>query len=296
MKPLLYHLPRTTEEPVRILKENHPHFYDNLHFHSEYQIMTIIEGSGTYFIGDAFGNFNSGDTFIIGSNLPHFFRSNSEYYQPGSVLRSRNISILFSLDAIGENFKKLPELHQINKLLEKSNSGLILKGNSKERLLKASKKITKKEGFDKYIYLFKILNDLSHSDDIEILSHITYENSTKFADTDKASAVINFLIENFSKDITLSDAADVANLSVNAFCRYFKKHTRKTFSQFLNEIRIGHACRQLVEDELSIKEVAFNVGYYNISYFNRQFKAITHCTPSQYHKNINHKHALTPTT
>ncbi|KEO71901.1 AraC family transcriptional regulator [Anditalea andensis] len=292
MKPLLYHLPRTTDEPVRILKENHPHFYDNLHFHAEYQIMTIIEGSGTYFIGDAFGNFHSGDTFLIGSNLPHFFRSDMAYYQPDSKLRSKNISILFSLDAIGENFKKLPELHHLNKLLEKSNSGLVLKGKTKEKLYKASKKITKKKGFDKYIYLFKILNELSHSQDVETLSHITYEKSTKFADTDKVGAVINFLIENFSKDISLADAADVANLSVNAFCRYFKKHTRKTFSQFLNEIRIGHACRQLVEEQLSIKEVAFNVGYYNISYFNRQFKAITHCTPSEYSKNINYKHEM----
>ncbi|MCH7415441.1 AraC family transcriptional regulator [Belliella sp. R4-6] len=290
MKPLLYQVPRNIDEPVRVLKECHQHFYDNLHFHSEYQIMTIIEGKGTYFIGDAFGNFNSGDTFIIGANLPHFFRSNKEYYSSESGLLSQNISILFSPDALGEKFKELQEFHAINRFLEKSKSGLFLTGVAREKLFKFSKKITKKNGFDRLIYLFKIFNYLSQTEDIETLSHVTYESEIKAGDTEKINSVIGFLLDNFTRDISLADAADVANLSVNAFCRYFKRHTRKTFSQFLNEIRIGNACRQLVEEDLSVKEAAFKSGYYNISYFNRQFKTITGCTPSSYCRNINIKH------
>ncbi|MCH7396458.1 AraC family transcriptional regulator [Belliella sp. DSM 107340] len=290
MKPLLYQVARNIDEPVRVLKECHQHFYDNLHFHSEYQIMTIIEGKGTYFIGDSFGNFNSGDTFIIGANLPHFFRSNQEYYSPENGLLSQNISILFSPDALGEKFKDLQEFHVIKRFLEKSKSGLFLKGVARKKLLKSSKKITEKNGFDRLIYLFKIFNYLSQTDDLETLSHVTYDTEIKAGDTEKINSVIGFLLDNFTRDISLADAADVANLSVNAFCRYFKRHTRKTFSQFLNEIRIGNACRQLVEEDLSVKEAAFKSGYYNISYFNRQFKTITGCTPSSYCRNINIKH------
>ncbi|MCH7411180.1 AraC family transcriptional regulator [Belliella sp. DSM 111904] len=290
MKPLLYQIPKSINEPVRVLKECHPYFYDNLHFHSEYQIMTILQGKGTYFIGDSFGNFNAGDSFILGANLPHFFRSSQEYYSSANQLQSQNISILYSPEALGEKFKDLSELHPINKLLEKSKNGLLVTGRAKEKLLKSSQKITHKNGFERLIYLFKMFDYLAKTDDLITLSHVAYENEMKLGDTEKINKVIDFLIDNYSKDITLADAADIANLSVNAFCRYFKKHTRKTFSQFLNEIRIGNACRQLVEEDVSVKEAAFKSGYYNISYFNRQFKTITGCTPSAYCKNINFKH------
>jgi len=292
MKPLLFKIAKTEEESVRILQEDYPYFYDNLHYHAETQIMVILEGEGTYFIGDAIGNFKAGDIFILGSNLPHFFRSDKAYYEEGSGLRSKNISILFSLETMGEKLLDLPEFHAIKKLLHYSKRGLIVQGKSKNKLFKASHKIATKDSLERIIYLLKQLNKLSKSEDLATLSHINFEPGNRPSDTKKVNAVINFIMENFSHDISLSDAADVANLSVNAFCRYFKQHTRKTFSQFLNEIRIGHACKQLIEEGYSVKEVAFDSGYYNISYFNRQFKLITGYTPSEYLKAHNHKHNI----
>ncbi|GGF39091.1 AraC family transcriptional regulator [Echinicola rosea] len=292
MKPLLFKIAKTEEEAVRILQEDYPYFYDNLHYHVETQIMVILEGKGTYFIGDAIGNFNAGDIFILGSNLPHFFRSDKDYYSEGSCLRSKNISILFSLETMGEKILDLPEFHAIKKLLYYSKKGLMIYGKAKKRLFKAAQKIARKDGMERIVYLLKHLDKISKSNEITALSHINFEASTRPHDTKKVNAIIHFIMENFAKDISLADVANVANLSVNAFCRYFKQHTRKTFSQFLNEVRIGNACKQLIEEGYSVKEVAFDSGYYNISYFNRQFKLITGYTPSEYLKAHTHNHNM----
>ncbi len=292
MKPLLFKIAKSEEEAVRILQEDYPYFYDNLHYHVETQVMVILEGEGTFFIGDAIGSFKAGDIFILGSNLPHFFRSDKAYYEAASGLRSKNISLLFSLETLGEKLLDLPEFHAVKKLLHFSKRGLMVQGKTREKLFRAAHKIAQKEGLDRIIYLFKQLNRLSKSDELKALSHISFEPGFRPSDTQKVNKVISFIMENFSRDIGLSDAANVANLSVNAFCRYFKQHTRKTFSQFLNEIRIGHACKQLIEEGYSVKEVAFDSGYYNISYFNRQFKLITGYTPSEYQKAHTHKHNI----
>ncbi|WP_215226403.1 AraC family transcriptional regulator [Echinicola shivajiensis] len=293
MKPLLFKIAKIEEETVRILQEDYPYFYDNLHYHAETQIMVILEGAGTYFIGDAIGNFKAGDIFILGSNLPHFFRSDKAYYEKNTHLRSKNISIIFSLESLGEKLLELPELHAIKKLLHYSKRGLMVNGKAQKQLYKSANKMVKKKGIERILYLLKQLHRLSQSNELIALSHIDFDHETKPTDTKKVNIVINFIMENFAKDISLSEAADVANLSVNAFCRFFKQHTRKTFSQFLNEIRIGHACKQLIEEGYSVKEVAFDSGYYNISYFNRQFKLITGYTPSEYIKTHNQKHNQT---
>ncbi|WP_186755510.1 AraC family transcriptional regulator [Echinicola salinicaeni] len=290
MKPLLFKIAKTEEESVRILQEDYPYFYDNLHYHSETQIMVILEGEGTYFVGDAIGNFKAGDIFILGSNLPHFFRSDKIYYEENTSLRSKNISIIFSLESLSEGFLEIPEFHAIKQLLYYSKRGLMVHGNARNKLFKSANKLASKKGIDRLIYLLKQLQKLSKSNELLALSHIDFDHEPKPTDTKKVNIVINFIMENFAKDISLSEAADVANLSINAFCRFFKQHTRKTFSQFLNEIRIGHACKQLIEEGYSVKEVAFDSGYYNISYFNRQFKAITGYTPSEYIKTHKQNH------
>ncbi|GGZ41928.1 AraC family transcriptional regulator [Echinicola pacifica] len=288
MKPLLFKIAKSEEQSVKVLEEDYPYFYDSLHYHIETQIMVILEGRGTYFIGDAIGNFTAGDIFLIGSNLPHFFRSDPSYYAADSCLRAKNISILFALENLGEAFLNLPEVYPIKSLLQASKRGLQVHGSSRERLFRAAQKASQKKGLRRILHLLKQLNHLVMSEEITTLSHIVFEPMSSPGDTKKVNSVVHFIMLNFNKDISLADAADVANLSTNSFCRFFKKHTRKTFSQFLNEIRIGHACKQLIEEAYSVKEVAFDSGYYNISYFNRQFKLITSYTPSEYlkaHKN-----------
>lgn len=284
MKPLHFKLPKTSGESIRVLCEEQQHLYDNLHFHPEVQIMTILEGSGTRFIGDNIGNFQSGDVLLLGSNLPHVFRNDKKYYEPESCLKARNISVFFDTESFGECFLSLPEVYPIQKLLLNSKRGISIQGQTKEKVIALVEEIRYLEGFDRLMQIFTILNLLSSSHELEILSSVGFDGPQKDSDSKKINDVFAYIMNNFSEDVKLQEAADIANMSVNAFCRYFKQHTRKTFSQFLNEIRIGHACRLLIEDQWNIRQTAFACGYDNISYFNRQFKDITHYTPTEYLK------------
>lgn len=284
MKPLHFKIPKTSGESIRVLHEEQDHLYDNLHFHPEVQIMTILESSGTRFIGDSIGSFSAGDILLLGSNLPHVFRNDRKYYEHNPMLRAKNISIFFDAESFGDKFFSLPEVYAIQKLLFNCKRGISIKGDTRKKIIRLVKEIPAMEGFDRLIQVFTILNILSHSSELEILSSVGFNGPQKDSDSRKINDVFSYIMSNFSEDIKLQEAADIANMSVNAFCRYFKQHTRKTFSKFLNEIRIGHACRLLIEDRWNIRETAFECGYDNISYFNRQFKEITSFTPTEYVK------------
>ncbi|QCR22297.1 AraC family transcriptional regulator [Pontibacter sp. SGAir0037] len=284
MKPIYFQIPKSTGETVRVQYDKQEHFYDNLHFHPEVQIMLITEGSGTRFIGDSIGSFGKGDILLLGPNLPHVFRNDKKYYEHDPLLKASNISVFFQIESFGEAFLSLPEVYPIQRLLLNSKRGIVIKGHTKEKVSRLVHQMVELDGFELFISLFSILNLLALSREVELLSSVGFDGPQKDADSKKINDVFTYIMNNFSEEIKLQKAADIANMSVNAFCRYFKQHTRKTFSEFLNEIRIGHACRLLIEDRWNVRETAFECGYDNISYFNRQFKDITGFTPSEYIK------------
>ncbi|WP_347156535.1 AraC family transcriptional regulator [Pontibacter chitinilyticus] len=292
MKPVYFKIPKTSGESIRVQYEEQDFFYDNLHFHPEIQLMNIHESSGTRFIGDSIGNFKSGDIFLLGSNLPHVFRNDKKHYEPDAGLKARNTSVFFDAESFGEKFFALPEVYAIQKLLLNSKRGIRVKGDTKRKVAAMVHELLSQQGFEKLLQVFAILNVLATSKELELLSSVGFDGPQKDTDSKKINDVFTYIMNNFSEEIKLQEAADIANMSINAFCRYFKQHTRKTFSRFLNEIRIGHACRLLIEDKWNIRETAFACGYDNISYFNRQFKEITNYTPSEYVKM--HRDKFTP--
>ncbi len=282
MKPIYFQIPKTSGETVRVQYDQQPHFYDNLHFHPEVQIMLICESSGTRFIGDSIGSFGPGDLLLLGPNLPHVFRNDKKYYEQDPQLQASNVSVFFQFESFGEPFLSLPEVYPILKLLQSSGRGIAIRGGTRERATALVHQMLPLEGFERLITLFSFLSLVSRSMEIELLSSVGFDGPQKDSDSRKINDVFSYIMENFSQDVRLQEAANIASMSVNAFCRYFKQHTRKTFSTFLNEIRIGHACRLLIEDRWNVRETAFECGYDNISYFNRQFKDITGYTPSEY--------------
>ncbi|GAB3527650.1 AraC family transcriptional regulator [Pontibacter brevis] len=284
MKPVYFQIPKSSDETIRVQYEEQPHFYDNLHFHPEVQVMFICEGSGTQFIGDNIGSFSSGDILLLGPNLPHVFRNDKKFYEENSGLSARNISIFFQVESLGERFLSLPEVNPIQKLLLSSKRGIRINGETKKKATALVEQMLYLEGFERLMQLFNFLHLLSLSKELELLSSVGFDGPQNDSDSKKMNDVFNYIMNNFSEEVKLQKAASIANMSTNAFCRYFKQHTRKTFSSFLNEIRIGHACRLLIEDRWNIRETAFECGFDNISYFNRQFKDITSYTPTEYVK------------
>lgn len=281
MKALSFKIPKTGENSFYVQIDEVPHFYDRFHLHPELQITLILQSHGSLFVGDGISTFRPGDLFIIGPNIPHALKNDVSFYQ-NEQLEAKSISIFFSKEAFGELFFRLPELSKINSFLNKAERGLRVLGGRKKIISEKVIDIRNRKGFDRLLLLFSILQDLANHKEMESLSRTSFSSKSNELQSEKISRILQFIMDNYHRPIKLEEAAKVANLSVSAFCRYFKIRTRSTFARFLNEIRVSTACKQLIESEYSISEICYQVGFNNISNFNRQFKIITGFTPSQY--------------
>jgi AraC-like DNA-binding protein len=212
--------------------------------------------------------------------LPHVFKDKLSDQDHGI----ESISIFFLQDFMGIGFLELPESRLLGALIEESNRGIQVKGKLQERITESIWQIYNSEGLNRLLSLVDTLELLAQSEDLSFISSPGYHKPKRSVDGRKINDVFDFMLANYSREIRLEEIAEIAHMSSTAFCRYFKHHTRKTYSRFLNEIRVGQACKMLVDDKLSISNICYSSGFNNISNFNRQFKKITGFTPSQYQK------------
>jgi len=282
MKSLLFKIPKTNKESLMVQIDNAKDSFSSRHYHPELQITLVKLGNGTQFIGDSIEQYKQGDIFIIGPNLPHVFRPSNMEDDEGS--KAHLVSIYFNKDVFGEQFYKLPELLYINKLLKSSKRGLTLKKEIKSIFKDQMEKLINATGFDRVLKLLELLNMVANPDKWNYISSMSFSSPQKDSDNETINTVFEFLMNNYNADIQLNQVANLANLSPNSFCRYFRSRTQNTFTEFLMKIRIGHASRLLIEKDLSIAEIAYLCGFNNLSNFNRQFRKINNCTPSEYKK------------
>lgn len=261
-----------------------PYFPNPLQFHPDIEILYIIHGSGTRFVGDSVDHFGPGDLVMIGQNVPHVWYSDKKYTQENSNLSSEVIFILFKTEIFGEQFWQLPESKSILKLIQLSKRGIKLTGKTRNEVSSLMRSISSSVGFNRITLLFSILEIIASQKEYQFLASPIVQNTINESDSDRLNKVYKYVINNFHQEITLEKASSIASLSTPAFCRYFKKRTNKTFIQFLNEIRISNACRLLAEEDFPVARICFNCGYTNVSYFIRQFKGITGLTPLSYKK------------
>ncbi len=263
------------------------HFPSPLHFHPEVEILLVVQGTGTRFVGDSVERFVPGDLVVIGSNTPHVWYSDRYPLQKEVKNISEAIYIMFDPEIFGEQFWCLPESKSIRKIVELANRGLKLVGEAKDEVSLLMKIISDSVGFKRVCLLLNMLEIIALSDEYTYLSSPYFQNIIDKNDSDRLNKVYEYVISNFTREITLDEAASVANFSTPAFCHYFKKRVNKTFIQFLNEIRVGHACRLLVDENYPVADICFMCGFNNISYFIKQFKIITGLTPLNYRKKFN---------
>jgi AraC-like DNA-binding protein len=251
-------------------------FYDKLHQHEEIQLSFIVEGEGTLVVGDTVNRYIKGDVLVIGSSLPHVFKSAIKASE-----KSHMLSLFFTQKSFGSDFFDLNELKEIQPFFERSKYGFKLQSelkNAKDLFLQLEKS-SKLNRFINLLHLLKI----TIKADYESLSSFIYNKKYTAIEGHRMRNVFEFTLTNYSKDISLTEVAKVANMTKNAFCKYFKKRTNKTYIQFLNEFRIETACKVLQEtNDYAIAEVAYICGYRNISNFNRHFKAVKNLKPSEF--------------
>ena len=255
-------------------------FYGSLHVHAELQLTYILKGQGTAYIGDRIEQFESGDVFLLGPDLPHVFKDEWAGKEEGI----ESYSVFFLPDFLGEGFLTLPESRAIKQLIERSERGIKFVGSLKNQQANNIINIFEKTGLEKLIMLVSMLEEIAHSDQCILLASNNFQKPRKSSDGKKINDVFDFLMKNYTKSIRLNEVAATAHMSPAAFCRYFKQHTRKTYTQFLNEIRVGQACKLLSDKNRTISQVCYQTGYNNLSNFNRQFKGITGLSPRDYAK------------
>ncbi|MCG8306301.1 MAG: AraC family transcriptional regulator [Cytophagales bacterium] len=283
MKPDYVKVNRPQLTSLSVRKDKLPYFPKVWHYHDELEIVYILKSSGTRFIGDSIEEFNQGDLVLVGPNLPHSWQ-NDRIYLENTDLIVEAIILHFKMDFLGESFLKAPEMSHIYEMLKLSMQGLKFGNEFCGLISEKIKNLIHLNGYNQLMEFISILNLMAETKDFKILANIGFIESYSKINNHKIDKVYEFIINNISNDISLDDVADIANMNTTAFCRFFKKRNKKTFKQFLNETRIGYACKLLIDDEYNITQIAYESGYKTLSNFNKQFKSIINDTPKNYQK------------
>ncbi|MCL7762962.1 AraC family transcriptional regulator [Polaribacter sp. Z014] len=267
-----------------------PSFNVAWHFHEEFELVYVTKSNGMRFVGDSVSPFYPGDLVLVGANLPHLWRSDSFYYNEGNPENSKRVKTIvtkFTEDFLGINFFEAPEFQKINKLLKASKYGLFFGEEVSIDLHDLIVSLPSLPKTEQYIKLLEVLYQLSlvKEKDRLVLSSSNMRQSTKES-PERIDTVLRYISDNYSSKMNLSDVADVACMTTNSFCRFFKKTTNKSFTQFLNEIRIRNASRILIQQKIPISEVCYSVGFNSITNFNKQFKLLVGSTPKKFREDI----------
>ena len=282
MKPILEKLTLEPKFSFVVLKDELPYYPTPWHYHPEYELVLVVKSTGQRIVGDKIENFSDGDLVLMGPDLPHVYNNDSQYYEGNDKLKAEAIVIHFTEDSLGKNFFDLPEMTQVKQLLNTAERGIKIEGKTREIVAVKMHSILSKKGSARIIELLSILEILSTTKECRMLASTGFMMKNNTSGTERITKVHEYIMLNFKKDITLEEVAGIANMAPNSFCRLFKSCTRKTFSSFLNEIRIGYACKLISQDRQNIAEICYASGFNNLSNFNRQFKRITHKSPMQY--------------
>lgn len=277
--PLLFKIAKTESESFNVQMESGAGFYPYLHYHPEMQITLVKKGSGTFFIGDSSGQFSVGEVFVIGPGTPHLFRNEPDVSDESGVV---SLSIYFRREAFGDRLLTLPETSAIDTLIERSRLGIIVEKTSLSEAARQVEAIYSAEGFERLMELFRLLNSMATGYSTRVISRHLLTSMLNNNDDRRLNDVFRFMALNYRRQISLKEIASVASMSGTAFCRYFVRRTGKTFTVFMNEIRIGYACRMLQSSGMNISEIAYACGYGNISHFNRQFQKLAGQSPRAY--------------
>lgn len=250
----------------------------NWHYHKEYELIYIISGHGVRLVGDNLTNFQSGELVMVGPNIPHLWRTSK------GIDESDRIVIKFDELPNGTDVFSLPEFSNIRSLLIKAGNGISFGAGIRRQIHQYIIEMTREDGIAKWICFLNILQRLAQTADCQSLTSPHMKITPHYLEEDRLSKIIAHISEKYHQDISLDEIADIASMTIPAFCRYFKKRTNKTFVQFLNEYRIGKACVLLVENKLTITQIWCGLGFNSSTNFNRAFKKLYHCTPMEYRK------------
>lgn len=275
-----FKIPKSLHESLIVQIDRATVLYDKLHQHEEVQITYVVSGNGKLFVADSIHNFGPGDLFVIPSNSPHLFQNNVE-----EGIEAHMISLFFSGNTVVKAFAHFPELDNIRSFLHELGAGMKL-SPCPDNLAEQMQEFPSLVPFRKFTRFLSLLDRLTRVSKVPLTGFV-YPKEISHNEGQRMRAIFEYVTNNFQKEISLNDIADLAYMTPNAFCRFFKQRTNKTFFQFLIELRIEHACQLLAQThDVPIGEIAYKSGFRSISNFNRKFKELKGMAPSKYYRSM----------
>lgn len=289
MKVLPFTIPVSHDRTVIVQEDVLPYFYPHLHRHEEIQLTFIQQGEGTLLVGNNMHAFGSNEIYLIGANMPHVFKSDPSYFVSDNSKGVRTVTIFFNTKGKLASMFNLPELKNICSFFSNFYSGFKIPSNAFTEISSKILSIKSSTGIDQLMQFFMLLKSLSALENPASLSSNVQPNSFSDFDGMRISRIYSFILQHFNRDLALDEVAATAFMTPQAFCRYFKKHTRLTFVSFLNEVRINEARKKLLDGAYdSVSSIAYDCGFNSITNFNRVFKLTTGKSPREYLNNYMH--------
>lgn len=282
MKPILERILEDTQQSFHCEVVRGRDFGTPWHFHPELEITLTLKARGHRMIGDNIMTLAPGDLVMIGGNLPHVWHQDQGFRKSPDAAHS--LVIQFRADFLGREFLSKPELLSVRRLFERADRGLLISGRTRGAASEMIHRIMRTSGLARLTLLLEMLDLISRSRDLKPICSPGFFPQVAMADQDRMARVFRHIHDHLAQEIDRDHLAQLAGLSAGAFSRFFKTRTGKTVPRFVNELRIGLACRLLTEGHRKISAIAMDCGYGNLSNFNRQFLRMMKSTPLEFRR------------
>lgn len=257
----------------------------SFHQHPELQLTFILEGYGKRIIGNKISPFEPGDMVFIGSNVPHIWLSDAAFYSQETPLRSKVITVYIDPRIFQQMFEYVKEANDIKKMIAQASKGINIYGETRRMIAEKLISLSQTDGFERVYGLLHILDLITRTTEKNLIIN-SEEDVPKGQYSDRLIDVLRFIKSNLAEEITLDQVAEIACMTKQSFCRFFKERTKKTFSQYLVELRMAHACKLLIEVDRPISVIASLCGYSSNSHFSKIFREYVGQTPNEFRANV----------
>lgn len=284
-KVISFQIPKSENTFIKYQEDRGKYFYNNLHQHPQAQLTLIVKGRGQLLVGDYVGRFEPGDVFLLAESIPHVFRSDADYFKEESELKIAGNTIFFDFKLIRNAFSEIVDFMDLVQLNEKITGCFKISGHMREEVVSLIDKLGEFSSLIRLQHCIHILSLLDFSsDELVTLTKIPLQRTMNERDGRRMDKVMRFILDNSTRPISLEEVAEQAFMSKEAFCRFFKLRTRRTFTQYVQQLRITEAKKLLLETDMSISQISFQVGFQTLSHFNKTFKGLTEMTPKDWRK------------
>lgn len=287
MKSIELRLPMEFDKSFVVFKETGKFFPCPWHYHPEYELVLVLKSSGRRMVGDHIGYFKEDDLVFMGSMLPHVWVNDPIYLNGKANHLADAVVIHFKENFLGKDFFDIPEMDSMKRLLQLSKRGMSITGKTREKVNAIMKKMMPLSGIQRLTSLLSIFDILSSSAEYELLASPDFVDNRDRKGSNRLAEVMEYIMRNFDENISLPKVASMANMGITTFCNFFKENYRVTFVEYLNIIRVGHACKLLSMNDKTIAEIAYSCGFSTLANFNRQFKKYKEATPTEYREKLN---------